>query len=326
MRAVQLRQFGGPEELFIGETQAPERNPGQVLVQVHASALNRADLLQRQGKYPPPQGESEILGLEMAGEVIEADKNCKWKVGDKVMGLLAGGGQAEIATVDAGLLMPLPKHMSFAEGAAIPEVFLTAYQTLFLEGNARKGEKVLIHAGASGVGTAAIQLAREWGLSIAVTASPTKHEICTRLGALLAIDYKTRDFEKEVRSWSGGKGVDLILDFIGAPYFPKNIACLSLEGRLIQIAMMGGSIGTDFNLAPLLMKRLQIIGTTLRARSIGYKKDLISKFMKEVYPLLDSGTVTPVIDSVFNWEEIEEAHRLMESNKNQGKIILNIIS
>ena len=326
MKAVLQHEFGDSKTLYIGATADPVLQHGQVLVAVQASALNRADILQREGKYPPPEGESEILGLEMAGIIQEVAAGVpeQWQVGDKVMSLLAGGGQSELVVVDHRLLMKVPAALSLAAAAGVPEVFLTAYQTLFLEGGAKAGETVLIHAGASGVGTAAIQLAKSAGLKVMVTASGAKHQACLDLGADLAIDYKTQDFAEEVKVFTEGIGADLILDFIGAPYLKQNLKSLANEGRLILIAMMGGFQAVDVNLLPLLRKRLQIRGTTLRARTIPYKQELIKAFTNQFWHDLDEGLIKPVIDSVYPLEEIAAAHEHMESNKNVGKIILTI--
>ena len=326
MKAVLQHSFGGSDTLYVGETTDPVLLPGQVLVAVQASALNRADILQREGKYPPPAGESEILGLEMAGTIKEVASGVPehWQVGDKVMSLLAGGGQSELVTVDHRLLMKVPAALTLEDAAGVPEVFLTAYQTLFLEGAAQSGNTVLIHAGASGVGTAAIQLAKSAGMTVIVTASSAKHETCLDLGADLAVDYKCQDFAEEVKAFTNGGGADVILDFIGAPYLKQNLKSLANEGRLILIAMMGGFNAVDVNMMPLLQKRLQIRGTTLRARTIEYKHDLINALMDSFSAELDQGAIKPVIDSMFPLEDIAAAHDLMESNKNAGKIIIKV--
>ena len=324
MKAVLQNDFGGTETLFIGETENPALQYGQVMIEARTTALNRADILQRQGKYPPPKGESEVLGLEVAGVIIEIADGVptEWQVDDKVMALLAGGGYASKVAVDYRLLMKIPENLSFVEAAAIPEVFLTAYQTLFLEGNAKPGETVLIHAGGSGVGTAAIQLAKAHGLKIAVTASAAKHETCLKLGADTTIDYKTQNFVDEVLEFTNQKGVNVILDFIGAPNFSKNINALAVEGRLVLIALMGGFKMDACSLLPFLQKRLQLKGTTLRARSIEYKAHLVSSFTKEFWVKLADGSITPIVDSIYPMEEVALAHQRMEENLNTGKIIL----
>lgn len=299
--------------------------PGEVLVKVHTTALNRADLLQVKGLYPPPPGESEILGLEIAGEVWETGAGVsRWQKGDRVCALLAGGGYANRVCVHEDMLMSIPDKLSFVQAAAIPEVFLTAYQTLVLLGDIQKDQQVMIHAGASGVGTAAIQLVRYFGAESMVTASAGKHDICLELGTSLTVDYNAADFEKEALEWTGGKGVNIILDFIGGDYFNKNLRSLATDGVLIQIAFMGGARVSDIDLSLILHKRLRIIGTTLRARSLEYKINLISGFLRDIMPAIASGAIVPVVDSVYDWEQVEAAHRYMENNLNKGKIILEV--
>lgn len=324
MRAVQQNQFGGVEELYIGEVANPVKKAEQMLVKVHAFALNRADLLQRQGKYPPPEGESDILGLELSGQVVEPDSHGKWHKGDRVMALLAGGGQAELAAVHKDLAMPIPPSLDYNQAAGIPEVFLTAYQAMFYEGNLQAGETILIHAGVSGVGTAAIQLAKEKGAKVIVTCSAAKHEACLALGADLAIDYKSEAFEERVKEYTNGVGAHMVLDFIGGPNFMKNIAALAIGGHLIQIAMMGGPKTDNVNLYPLQRKHLTITGTTLRSRSLEYKADLIANFSNDFMEPLSTGRIEPVIDSIYDFDDIQSAHRRMEANENVGKIVLKL--
>jgi tumor protein p53-inducible protein 3 len=324
MRAVQLHKFGSADELFIGDVAIPERKAGEVLVKVRASALNRADLLQREGKYPPPEGESDILGLEMAGEVIESDTNSRWQKDDSVMSLLAGGGQAEYVVVPEELLMAVPGNLSFTEAAAIPEVFLTAYQTLFFEGRSVAGQTALIHAGASGVGTAAIQLATIEGIKVFVTCSATKHKACLDLGASLAIDYKTEAFDEVVLEQTNYHGVDIILDFIGSPNIKPNVRSLANGGKLVLIALMGGYTVKDINLLPILHKHLTIIGTTLRSRPLAYKAQLVKTFTDNYLQHFTTGTIKPVIDSIFKLADIADGHRHMEANKNTGKIVIEV--
>lgn len=323
MKAVQLHQFGAVEELFIGEVPEPEKAAEQILVKVHASALNRADLLQRQGKYPPPPGESEILGLEMAGTVVVPDKSGKWRKGDRVMALLAGGGQAEYAVVHLDHALPIPDNLSFAEAAAIPEVFLTAYQAMFFEGALCEGDTILIHAGASGVGTAALQMAKEKGAAVITTCSGAKQQACRELGADLTIDYTSEPFVERVGQFTSGKGVNMVLDFVGGPNFTGNIEVLAVGGHLVLIAMLGGAKATEVNLYPILRKHLKITGTTLRSRPNSYKTDLIERFAADFADALAEGSLKPVIDSVFDWRDIQQAHLKMEANKNIGKIILD---
>jgi putative PIG3 family NAD(P)H quinone oxidoreductase len=324
MKAVQLKKFGKAEELYIGDVVVPARKQGHVLVRVHASALNRADLLQRQGKYPPPAGESDILGLEMAGVVVASSSASKWQEGDKVMALLAGGGQAEYVAVPEELLMPMPPKLSYTEAAAIPEVFLTAYQTLFFEGKAKAKQAALIHAGASGVGTAAIQLAGLEEITTYVTCSAAKHKTCLDLGAALAIDYKHEAFDEVILEKTDYRGVNIILDFIGGPNLKANIRSLANGGRLVMIALMGGYNAADINLIPVLHKHLTITGTTLRSRPIAYKAQLVQAFANKYLSHFEAGTLKPVIDSVYQLADIAEAHQRMEANKNIGKIVIEV--
>lgn len=326
MKAVLVEKAGGPENMRIGNYPNPEPQAQEILVRVAATALNRADTLQRQGKYPPPFGASPILGLEIAGEVVElGSKVTQWQLGDKVFGLVPGGAYAEYAVIHENMAMLIPERLSFREAAAIPEVFLTAYQSLVWLGNIQAGEQVLIHAAASGVGTAAIQLARELGAGkVLATASGNKHRICYDLGADKVIDYQHEDFAEVIQAYTQNQGVDIILDFIAAPYFQKNIQSLNRDGRLIILALMGGTQLADFNLAPLLLKRLQVIGSTLRSRSLEYQIRLTKELEKFILPKLQEGRIKPIIDSVYPWTQVSEAHAYMENNRNLGKIILEI--
>ena len=325
MQAIIFEEAGGPEVLKIGSWPDPIPSDQEVLVKVHATALNRADTLQRRGMYPPPKGASPILGLEIAGEVIKIGAAVEqWKVGDRVCALLPGGGYAEQAVVPESILLPIPKGLSYIDAAGIPEVFLTAFQALTWLAKLKENEKVLIHAGASGVGTAALQIVKKIGGKSWVTASAGKHEICLNLGAEKAIDYKTEDFEKAILEYTNGEGVDIILDFIGQPYWEKNINILKPDGRLIILAFMGGAAAGITDLRKVLVKRLNIIGSTLRARSLNYKSELSQELYQFAWPSFEDQTFKPIIDSVFDWKEVADAHRLMEANKNQGKIILKV--
>ena len=255
MKAVIIKEFGGPEQLAIGSWPTPEAGPHDLLVRVHASALNRADTLQRQGKYPPPPGASPILGLEMAGEVVQVGSEVKrYKVGDRVCGLLGGGGYAEYVVIHEEIALPIPAGMDYQQAAAIPEVFLTAFQAIQWIGKLQAGERVLVHAAASGVGTAALQLARVIGAESLATASAGKHEICRELGAAKVIDYRSQDFLEEIKAYTKGVGVDLVIDFIGAGYFQRNLEVLGLDGRMVMLAFLGGVKVTELNLASILRK------------------------------------------------------------------------
>lgn len=324
MRAVQINVDS--KALFIGNDRMPTTSDDELLIKVQATALNRADILQKYGKYPVPPGASPILGLEMSGIIEQIGKHVtNWKIGDRVCGLLPGGGYAEYVSLPSQLAIPIPDDMSFEEAAAIPEVFLTAYLNVFELGRLKEKETVLIHAGASGVGTAAIQLAKEFGANSIVTAgTQEKLDACLQLGANHAINYKNQNFQTEIEDITNGKGVDLILDFVGADYFHQNIQSLHTNGRLILIGTMSGSKINDFNLLPLLMKRISIIGSTLRSQTLEQKIHLTNQFTEHVIPLIKSKKVKPVIDSIFSWNEVNEAHNRMEKNLNIGKIVLKI--
>lgn len=326
MKALLVDNRGEKPSMVMGEQPTPSPGPGELLVKVKATALNRADLLQKSGNYPPPAGESTILGLDMAGVVEQVDSDVtRFRPGDPVFGLLPGGGYAEYCTIPEELSLPIPRGWSFEEAAALPEVFLTAWQALVWLGQIGEGETVLIHAGASGVGTAAIQLAnRLFGCRVITTAgSEEKLEVCRNLGADLAINYREEEFSERIRSETGPESVDLIIDFIGAPYWEKNLNSLSQDGRLIILAMMGGAVGDRLRLGPLLRKRLTVRGSTLRNRDARYKKRLVADFWDRTEELFLKRELLPVIDSVYDWNDVEAAHRKMEENRNIGKIILN---
>jgi putative PIG3 family NAD(P)H quinone oxidoreductase len=295
----------------------------EALVVVRATAVNRADLLQAKGAYPPPPGASDILGLEMAGVIEAVGRSVTgWQVGDRVCALLPGGGYAEKVSVPAGMLMPLPDDWTFAQGTAVPEVWFTAYLNLFWEGKLQKGETILIHAGASGVGTAAIQLARNAGARVFVTAgTPEKRRRCRQLGAELAINYKEDDFVTAVQQATAGKGVDLILDPVGGSYLSRNVQSLAKFGRLVNIGLLGGAKG-EMSVGLLLRNRLTLIGSTLRGRPLSEKIKLTQEFSRRVWPLLASSELQPVIDATFPIEKAQEAHRYVAQNRNTGKVIL----
>lgn len=325
MKAVLIKEFGGPEKMYIGETELPKISEKEILVKVKATALNRADTLQRAGMYPPPPGASSILGLEIAGLVHQVGPGVdKWKEGDAVFGLIPGGGYAAYARIHQDMALSIPQGMSFEQAAAIPEVFLTAYQALNWLAHIKENESILIHAGASGVGTAAIQLARSWKARIFCTASAAKHSLCKEMGAEECIDYKSQDFKEIVLKLTQDKGVNVVIDFIAAAYFQKNLDALSMDGRLVLLALLGGMQVNNFNMATLLRKRLSLIGSTLRARSLSYQIELTRDFWKFAESRFGSGELKPVIDSVLDWQEVAEGHRKMEANLNAGKIILKV--
>jgi putative PIG3 family NAD(P)H quinone oxidoreductase len=318
---------GSPENpiLVWEEVADAECGSDEVLVAIKATAVNRADLSQARGNYPPPPGASEILGLEMAG-VIEAmgNKVTGWKIGDRVCSLLPGGGYAEKVAVPHQMLLRLPDHWPFAQGAAVPEVWYTAFVNLFLEGDLQANETVLIHAGASGVGTAAIQLARAVGAKVFVTAgTETKVAFCRQLGAELAINYKEQDFLAAVLAATNNQGVDLILDPVGGFYLARNVQALRQFGRLVNIGLLGGTHG-EMNVALLLRKRLRLIGSTLRARPPAEKINITRQFEARFWPSLVSGKLQPIIDTVFPIQEAQSAHDYVAQNRNIGKVILSV--
>jgi len=326
MQAVQFTEPGPAENMYIGDYPTPEPQPHEVLVKVHATALNRADTLQRAGKYPVPPGDSPLLGLEVAGTVAAVGSAVKqWQKGERICGLVNGGGYAEYCTLHEDMGFTIPKGMDFTEAAAIPEVFLTALQALQWLGKVQAGEKVLIHAGASGVGTAAIQLAKLLEVEeIFITASAGKHQLCRKLGADVQIDYQNENFADIIAEHTAGKGVDVIIDFVAAPYLAQNLQSLAVEGRLVVLAFLGGVKATQLNLAPLLSKRLTIVGSTLRPRSLDYKIELSKALQQLTWRHFTAGTLKPIIDSVVSWREVTAAHQKMERNANAGKIVLRI--
>lgn len=323
MKAILFDSFGDASVLYLGESPRPVPSDGELLVRVRACALNRADILQRQGHYPPPTGESAILGLELAGEVCEIGAGItKWKVGDKVCGLVGGGAYAEYAILREDMALPVLDNWSWEQAATVPEAFLTAWQALKWIANTRVGEEVLIHAGASGVGTAAIQLCRELGAIPNVTASASKHDFCRALGAEVCIDYHTQDFAQVLQS-DGRKGVDIIVDCIGGAYLTRNMEVLRMDGRMIVLAFMGGFQG-ELDFRKVLSKRLMIQGSTLRNRDWSYKSALTADLGEFAWPRFQKGNLKPVLDTSFDWQDVAEAHRYMEANRNQGKIALQV--
>jgi len=325
MKAILVQGEKSNPALVWGEAPDPTLGPDEVLVAVRAAAVNRADLWQARGHYPPPHGASDILGLEVAGVVREAGPVVPtFHPGDRVCALLPGGGYAELASVPAGMLLRLPDDWTFAQGAAVPEVWYTAFINLFDEGQLKAGETALIHAGASGVGTAAIQLAVDAGARVLATAgSDEKTARCRELGAELAINYKQADFLAEVLATTGGAGVDVILDPVGGGYLARNIAALRRFGRLVLIANLGGTTG-ELDTGKVLGKRLRIIGSTLRGRPVAEKIAITRKFEAEVWPKLADGRLKPIIDRAFPIAEAAAAHAYVLANHNIGKVILEI--
>ncbi len=309
-----------------GEVEDPLMQPGSVRIGVVAAAVNRADLLQRQGLYPPPPGASEILGLECAGEVTEvADDVSGFKVGDRVMALLAGGGYAEQVVVSAGSVMRVPERLSLQEAAAFPEVFLTVFLNVFQLAKLSDAGSALVHGGGSGIGTAFIQLVKAVGATCVVTAgSDEKCARCLEMGADVAVNYRTGDFVSAAREATGGDGVEVILDSIGAPYLEQNLESLAVGGRLVLIGLMGGA-RAEIPLGAVLMKRLQILGSTLRARPDAEKAGIVEGLMERFSGLLEDGTIAPVVDRVLPLEQVADAHRIMKASEHFGKIVLSVV-
>jgi NADPH2:quinone reductase len=322
MRAIEISTPGGPEVLRMVERPTPAPGSGELLVRVEAAGVNRPDILQRLGQYPPPPGISDLPGLEVAGTVSAVGPDVsRWREGDSVCALVAGGGYAEYCVVPEPQALPLPRGFRPGEAAAIPETFFTVWTNLFDRGKLTEGETVLIHGGSSGIGTTAIQLARAFGATVLATAgSDAKCAACERLGAR-AINYRTADFLQVTREFTGAKGVDVILDIVGGDYLQKNIECLAMHGRLIQIGLLGGS-RAEINLRPLMQKRLTLTGSTLRTRSVAEKGAIARDLEARVWPLLASRQVAPLIDRTLPLGDAAEAHRLLESGEVIGKIVL----
>ncbi|MAT84814.1 MAG: NAD(P)H-quinone oxidoreductase [Gammaproteobacteria bacterium] len=313
------------DTLVWGEAEPPALGPGEVRIAVQATAINRADLVQRSGNYPPPPGASDILGLECAGEIVEVGEGVtRVEPGDLVCALLAGGGYAEQVVVPAGQVLKVPAGFDAVRAAAIPEVFATAYLNLYMEAALAKGERVLLHAGASGVGTAGVQLCRAFGNPCLVTAGgQDKIERCVALGADGGADRHAGGFEDTVKAWTDGAGVDVILDPVGAGYLEQNVRCLATGGRLVLIGLMGGAVA-EIHLGMLLVKRLRLIGSTLRARPISEKAAVMDALQRRVWPLFESGDVEPVIERVMPITEADAAHALVASNETVGKVVLTV--
>lgn len=325
MRAITIDEPGDESVMKLGEVPAPELGEGMIRIQNAASGVNRADLLQRAGSYPPPPGASEFLGLECAGRVVEVGAGVeRWSVGDRVMALLPGGGYAEEVVVDAGSVLALPEALSFEEGGGLPETLLTVFLNVFLLGALPEGGSVLVHGGGSGIGTTTIDLVkRAGGVVIATAGSDEKCRRCLELGADAVANYKQEDWVETVKKATSGRGVDVVLDSIGAPYLERNLASLAPEGSLVLIGLMGGARG-EISLAPLLMRRLRVIGSTLRARSNEAKAELVRAFEARFGPDLAAGQIRPTIHRVLDLAEAPEAHRLMKASEHFGKIVLRV--
>jgi putative PIG3 family NAD(P)H quinone oxidoreductase len=323
MRTIEIRQPGGPEELIPVTVTVPQPAPGHLLVRVAAAGVNRPDVVQRQGLYPPPPGASPIPGLEVAGEVVAVGEGvARYRPGDRVCALVAGGGYAEYCAAPAPQCLPVPGKLDLIHAAALPETFFTVWTNVFDRGRLQRGETFLVHGGSSGIGTTAIQLAHAFGARVIATAgSDEKCEACRKLGADIAVNYRTEDFAAKAMAATEGKGADVILDMVGGDYIPKNLSCLAMDGRLVQIAFLKGS-KAEINLAPIMMKRQTLTGSTLRPRSVAQKGEIAQSLREKVWPLLESGKIAPVIYKTFPLAQAAEAHRLMESSAHVGKIVL----
>ena len=325
MYAIEVEQTQAGPQLVWQEVDDPVVHAREVLVSIHATTLNRADLSQAAGNYPPPPAAPHILGLDMAGEIVALGADVQgWRVGDRVCALLAGGGYAERVAVDERLLMPIPAGWSFEEAACLPEVYLTAYVNIFMEAGFQAHDTVLIHGGASGVGTAAIQLVKAAGGRVITTAGrPDKVEICRTLGADLAINYRTEDFVAHTEEFTEGIGVDVLLDMVGAAYLARNISLLKVKGRLVFIATLGGTVA-ELNIGQLMGKRARLIGSVLRARPVEEKAEIIRRFRQQFWAQIEEGVIQPVIDRVLPVAEAQAAHEAMGAYENIGKIVLKV--
>jgi putative PIG3 family NAD(P)H quinone oxidoreductase len=325
MTVVEIAAPGGPEQLRSSLRPVPKPQDGEVLVRVAAAGVNRPDVMQRQGRYPPPPGASDLPGLEIAGEVVAlGPKVTGISVGEAVTALLPGGGYAAYAVAAAPLCLPIPAGISMVEAAAIPETFFTVWTNLFDRGRCKAGETVLIHGGTSGIGTTAIQLAAAWGARVFATAgSDDKARACERLGAVRGINYRTEDFVEVMRAQTDGKGVDVTLDMVAGSYVPRNLDIAALEGRVVVISLLGGA-RAEINMGLILTKRLTLTGSTLRTRTVAQKAEVADAVHKNIWPLLAAGRVRPVIHATFPLAEATEAHRLMETSNHIGKIVLTV--
>jgi putative PIG3 family NAD(P)H quinone oxidoreductase len=327
MKAVLMDGFGGVDVLKVGEAARPTLRENEVLIKVHATSINRPDLVQREGKYPPPPGDSEILGLEVAGTIEEIGPGVSgWQVGDRVLSLVGGGGYAEYAAAYANHLMRIPESMSFEEAACVCESYITAFLNVFMIGELKDGQTAILHGGGGGVNTAAIQLAKALtpNAKLIVTASPEKLERVKELGADLVINFKeTPDFSEVVKEFTNKKGVDVILDHVGAKYLGPNMNSLGYKGRLVIIGVISG-IKAELNLALMMVKRQTIIGSVLRSRPVSEKGEIVEEFTRRALPKFADRTIVPIIEKVFPIEEVAAAHRMMEEDKHFGKIVLKV--
>ncbi|MBK0392858.1 NAD(P)H-quinone oxidoreductase [Ramlibacter algicola] len=327
MKAVEITSYGAPEVLRLGERPDPVAGPGELLIRVAASGVNRPDVLQRTGNYPVPPGASDLPGLEVAGEVVAGDAKAMadagFKIGDRVCALVAGGGYAQLCVAPVGQCLPVPKGLSDVEAASLPETFFTVWSNVFDRGRLQKGESFLVQGGTSGIGVTAIQMAKALGAGkvIATAGSDEKCEACLKLGADHAINYKTQDFGEEAKQLTGGKGVDVILDMVAGSYVDREVKCLAEDGRLVIIAVQGGT-KSEINAGLVLRRRLHITGSTLRPRPVAFKAAIADSLKAHVWPLIETGRIKPVLHSTFAAADAAKAHALMETNQHVGKIVL----
>lgn len=325
MKQARFNGAGGPEVIEIETAPVPRPGPGQVLIAVAAAGINRPDCLQRAGNYPPPPGATDIPGLEVSGTIVAVGEDvAASRIGETACALVISGGYAEYAVADEPLCLPVPKSLSLLEAGGLPETYFTVYDNVFTRGRLKKGETILIHGGSSGIGSTAIQLAHQAGAIVYATAgSADKCGFCRKLGASEAIDYRKQDFVAEIKRLTGGKGVDVVVDMVGGPYIQKNIDILALEGRLVQIAFLQPS-QAHLDLMGVMLRRLTITGSTLRARSVALKAEIAAHLRREIWPMLEAGTVKPIIHATFPLEQARAAHELMESSAHLGKIMLEM--
>jgi putative PIG3 family NAD(P)H quinone oxidoreductase len=323
MKAIEISKPGNPDVLVVVERPTPSPAGGEVLVRVAAAGVNRPDVMQRMGHYPPPPGVTDIPGLEIAGVIEQVgDGVDDWRVGDRVTALVAGGGYAEYCVAPAPQCLPVPANVDVVHAAAIPETFFTVWTNVFERGRLKAGESILIHGGSSGIGTTAIQLAHALGARVFATAgSAEKCAACERLGAARAINYRDTDFVASVKEATGGTGVDVVLDMVGGDYFPRNMDALAMDGRLVSIAVLNG-VKATINILTLMQRRLTLTGSTLRTRPVAEKGAIATALRRHVWPLLEAGTVSPVIHATFPLRDAAEAHRVMESGAHIGKLVL----
>jgi putative PIG3 family NAD(P)H quinone oxidoreductase len=325
MRAVEIANPGGPDVLVPAERPLPVPGPGEILVKVAAAGVNRPDILQRKGLYPVPPDASDLPGLEIAGEVVACGEGAeKWKIGDRLCALTHGGGYAEYCVVPEVQALPAPKGLSLIEAASLPETFFTVWANVFDRGRLQPGEILLVHGGTSGIGVSAIQMAKAMGGRVFTTAgSDLKCAACLELGADLAINYRSRDFEEEVNQATSGRGVDVILDMVGGDYAPRNIRCLAESGRLVFIASLRGT-KSELDIMAVMLKRLTVTGSTLRPRSVGFKGAVANSLQQHIWPLIEKGRIRPVIFKTFPLAQAGQAHALMESSQHVGKLVLTL--